>query len=73
MKDMEENVPPKFMSNDLRRGFGIDEAEKEASKKAQTHKSVTQRRREAKNKDDATYSSAPGATSTLGREQSGKL
>merc|ERR1719291_374283 len=30
-KDMEENNPPKFMSNDLRAGFGIDKAEAEAS------------------------------------------
>ena len=27
---MEENDPPKYMSNDLRRGFGIDAAESEA-------------------------------------------
>jgi len=29
-KDMKENNPPKFMSNDLREGFGIDKAEEEA-------------------------------------------
>eukprot|EP00965_Chrysotila_dentata_P189726 6173474-Pleurochrysis_carterae.AAC.9 len=26
-KDMEENNPPKYMSNDLRKGFGFDEAQ----------------------------------------------
>ena len=30
-KDMEENKPPKFMSNNLRKAFGIDEAEDESS------------------------------------------
>ena len=25
-KDMEENSPPKYMSNDLRKGFGFDKA-----------------------------------------------
>jgi len=29
-KDMKENEPPKFMSDDLRDGFGIDKAEEEA-------------------------------------------
>ena len=76
MKDMEENSPPKFMSNDLRNGFGIDEAENEATKAALNHKSVTQRRRGENKERSGTYSSATastGATSALGREQSGKL
>ena len=29
-KDMKENDPPKFLSNDMREGFGIDKAEAEA-------------------------------------------
>ena len=31
-KDMKENDPPKFMSNDMREGFGIDKAEAEGGK-----------------------------------------
>jgi choline transporter-like protein 2/4/5 len=63
MKDMEENVPPKFMSNDLRKGFGLDEAHKEASKRSQTYKSQAARRLES---DKATYTSAGKVESAEG-------
>jgi len=45
--DMEENNPPKYMSDDLRKGFGIDVADKEASKAAGKYKPVSRRRQEA--------------------------
>ena len=46
-RDLEENSGnPKYMSNDLREGFGLDKAHEEASLKSQTHKTQTQIRQE---------------------------
>lgn len=43
-KDMEENKPPKFMSNDLREGFGIDAADAEAGSRAKKYAAVSVRK-----------------------------
>lgn len=63
-KDMNDNKPPKYMSNDLRAAFGLDLADEEAYlvagvpvNKAINYKSHTQRRRERK--------SAAGGTTTV--------
>jgi len=54
-KDMEENTPPKYMSEDLRKGFGLSLSSEDAFSEAgvpvelaKKHKSQTQRRREKK-------------------------
>merc|ERR1719230_1869969 len=47
-EDMDREGGPKYMSADLRAGFGIDVADKEASKSAGKYKAVTVRRQEKK-------------------------
>lgn len=47
-KDLDDPGGPKFMSNDLREGFGLDKAAEEVGEKAANYKSQTQRRREKK-------------------------
>ena len=37
---MKENDPPKFMSNDMREGFGIDKAETEAGSAKEGYEAV---------------------------------
>jgi len=54
-KDMDENSPPKYMSDDLRKGFGIDEASKEASAAAQKHETQATRRGKDRDNKDAKY------------------
>jgi len=46
-EDMEREGGPKYMSEDLRKGFGIDEADSEASDAAKNYRSVSRRKREA--------------------------
>ena len=45
-KDMKENNPPKYMSNDLREGFGLDRAAAESSKMANNYKSRRERKQD---------------------------
>jgi len=63
-EDMERPGGPKYMSNDLRKGFGMDEAENEASKAAGKYKPVTQRRKEVTTAYKSTTVSPDGGGSS---------
>lgn len=45
-EDMENNHPPKFMSDSLRSSFGVDKAEKEAGNTKERYKSSAQKKEE---------------------------
>ena len=57
-EDMERPSGPKYMSDDLRKGFGIDEADNEASKAAKKYRSVSERRKNPTAGPTCTHASA---------------
>ena len=67
-KDMADNKPPKYMSNDLRKAFGLDLADEEAfliagsPPSAKNYKTYAQREAEAKAAKKEAKSAPAGAT-----------